>query len=84
MCELIPYEPTLKDLFEDCPVSQNEAARAIKISPAVLSLLLNKGTFPKRGWTEIRERLVAFLEGHGANRALIENALGKFQHPAET
>lgn len=83
MCELIPYNPTLKDLFEDCPVSQNEAARAIKISPAVLSLLLNKGTFPKRGWTEIRERLVAFLEGHGANRALIENALGRLEHPVE-
>lgn len=84
MCELIPYDPALKDLFEECPVSQNEAARAIKVSPAVLSLLLNKGALPKRGWTEIRERLVAFLQGYGASRQLIDSALGRLEHPAAT
>lgn len=46
MCELIPYEPTLKDLFEDCPVSQNEAARAIKISPAVPEPAFEQGHVP--------------------------------------
>lgn len=47
MCELIPYEPNLKKLFEECGGSQREAAARLGVSPALVNQALNKGTLSK-------------------------------------
>ena len=49
MCRIIPYDPTVKDLFEEMGLSQREAAAKLGVSPALVNQLLNRGTLPKTG-----------------------------------
>lgn len=65
MCELIPYEPNLKELFKECGVSQREAAAVLGVSPALVNQLLNKGLLPKTSWKELREGIASLLDEHG-------------------
>lgn len=82
MCELIPYEPNLKELFKECGVSQREAAAVLGVSPALVNQLLNKGLLPKTGWKELREGIASLLDERGVQPALIEYALGKLERLA--
>lgn len=83
MCRIIPYDPTVKDLFEEMGLSQREAAAKLGVSPALVNQLLNRGTLPKTGWTEIKKGLASLLEERGAQAALVGYALGKLEKPIE-
>lgn len=81
MCRIIPYDPTVKDLFEEMGLSQREAAAKLGVSPALVNQLLNRGTLPKTGWAEIKKGLASLLEERGAQAALVGYALGKLEKP---
>ena len=83
MCRIIPYDPTVKDLFEEMGLSQREAAAKLGVSPALVNQLLNRGTLPKTGWTEIKKGLASLLEERGAEAAIVGYALGKLEQPIE-
>lgn len=55
MCQLIPYDPTVKALFEETELSQREAAARLGVSPALVNQLLNRGTLPKTGWAGLKK-----------------------------
>lgn len=65
MCRIIPYDPTVKDLFEEAELSQREAAAKLGVSPALVNQLLNRGTLPKTGWAGIKKGLASLLEERG-------------------
>ena len=77
MCRIIPYDPTVKDLFEEMGLSQREAAAKLGVSPALVNQLLNRGTLPKTGWTEIKKGLASLLEESCSQAAIVGFALGK-------
>lgn len=79
MCRLIPYDPTLKSLFEDTELSQREAAAKLGVSPALVNQLLNKGTLPKNGWEALKKSIASMLEERGIQPALVVYALGKLE-----
>lgn len=83
MCRMTPYSPTLQDLFKGAGVSQREAAAALEVSPALVNRLLKHGSLPKRGWSEIKERIVSFLEGKSVGRTFIDEALDGFERHVE-
>ena len=77
MCRIIPYDPTVKALFEETELSQREAAAKLGVSPALVNQLLNRGTLPKTGWAGLKKGLASLLEERGAQTALVDYALGK-------
>ena len=79
MCRIIPYEPTVKALFEEAELSQREAAAKLGVSPALVNQLLNRGTLPKTGWAGLKKGLASLLEERGAQAALVDYALGKLE-----
>lgn len=79
MCELIPYELNLKELFKECGVSQREAAARLGVSPALVNQVLNKGILPKTGWAELGKGIALLLEERGVQSSLVEYALGKLK-----
>lgn len=79
MCRIIPYDPTVKDLFEEAELSQREAAAKLGVSPALVNQLLNRGTLPKTGWAGLKKGLASLLEERGAQAALVDYALGKLE-----
>ena len=79
MCRIIPYDPTVKDLFEETELSQREAAARLGVSPALVNQLLNRGTLPKTGWAGLKKGLASLLEERGAQAALVDYALGKLE-----
>ena len=82
MCRIIPYDPTVKDLFEETELSQREAAARLGVSPALVNQLLNRGTLPKTGWAGLKKGLASLLEERGAQAALVDYALGKLEQLA--
>ena len=82
MCQLIPYDPTVKALFEETELSQREAAARLGVSPALVNQLLNRGTLPKTGWAGLKKGLASLLEERGAQTALVDYALGKLEQLA--
>ena len=82
MCRMIPYDPTVKDLFEEMGLSQREAAAKLGVSPALVNQLLNKGTLPKTGWAGLKQGIASLLNERGAQPALVEYALGKLERLA--
>lgn len=82
MCRIIPYDPTVKDLFEETELSQREAAAKLGVSPALVNQLLNRGTLPKTGWAGLKKGLASLLEERGAQTALVDYALGKLEQLA--
>ena len=66
MCRMIPYDPTVKDLFEEMGLSQREAAAKLGVSPALVNQLLNKGTLPKTGWAGLKQGIASLLNERGA------------------
>ena len=74
MCRIIPYEPTVKALFEEAELSQREAAAKLGVSPALVNQLLNRGTLPKTGWAGLKKGLASLLEERGAQAALVDYA----------
>ena len=82
MCRMIPYDPTVKDLFEEMGLSQREAAAKLGVSPALVNQLLNKGTLPKTGWDGLKQGIASLLNERGAQPALVEYALGKLERLA--
>ena len=83
MCRIIPYDPTVKALFEETELSQREAAARLGVSPALVNQLLNRGTLPKTGWAGLKKGLASLLEERGAQAALVDYALGKLEKLAE-
>lgn len=83
MCRLIPYDPTVKALFEEAELSQREAAARLGVSPALVNQLLNKGLLPKTGWAGLKQGIASLLNERGVQPALIEYALGKLEGLAE-
>lgn len=79
MCRIIPYDPTVKALFEETELSQREAAAKLGVSPALVNQLLNRGTLPKTGWAGLKKGLASLLEERGAQTALVDYALGKLE-----
>lgn len=79
MCELIPYEPNLKELFKESGTSQREAAARLGVSPALVNQVLNKGILPKTGWAELGKGIALLLEERGVQSSLVEYALGKLK-----
>lgn len=79
MCRIIPYDPTVKALFEETELSQREAAARLGVSPALVNQLLNRGTLPKTGWAGLKKGLASLLEERGAQTALVDYALGKLE-----
>ena len=79
MCRIIPYDPTVKALFEETELSQREAAARLGVSPALVNQLLNRGTLPKTGWAGLKKGLASLLEERGAQAALVDYALGKLE-----
>ena len=79
MCRIIPYDPTVKALFEETELSQREAAAKLGVSPALVNQLLNRGTLPKTGWAGLKKGLASLLEERGAQAALVDYALGKLE-----
>lgn len=82
MCRIIPYDPTVKALFEETELSQREAAAKLGVSPALVNQLLNRGTLPKTGWAGLKKGLASLLEERGAQTALVDYALGKLEQLA--
>ena len=82
MCRIIPYDPTVKALFEETELSQREAAARLGVSPALVNQLLNRGTLPKTGWAGLKKGLASLLEERGAQTALVDYALGKLEQLA--
>lgn len=83
MCRIIPYDPTVKALFEEAELSQREAAARLGVSPALVNQLLNKGTLPKTGWIGLKQGIASLLNERGVQPALVEYALGKLERLAE-
>ena len=82
MCRIIPYDPTVKALFEETELSQREAAAKLGVSPALVNQLLNRGPLPKTGWAGLKKGLASLLEERGAQTALVDYALGKLEQLA--
>ena len=76
MCRIIPYDPTVKALFEEAELSQREAAARLGVSPALVNQLLNRGTLPKTGWAGLKQGIASLLNERGVQPALVEYALG--------
>ena len=83
MCRIIPYDPTVKALFEEAELSQREAAARLGVSPALVNQLLNRGTLPKTGWAGLKQGIASLLNERGVQPALVEYALGKLERLAE-
>lgn len=83
MCRIIPYDPTVKALFEEAELSQREAAARLGVSPALVNQLLNKGTLPKTGWAGLKQGIASLLNERGVQPALVDSALGKLERLAE-
>ena len=83
MCAIIPWEPSLKEILEDCSPTQRDAAAALGMSPAALNVMLNRGTLPKRRWPEIRAAIIEMADKHGTPRTIVETALKKIEHPTD-
>ena len=80
MCRIIPYDPTVKDLFEEAELSQREAAAKLGVSPALVNQLLNRGTLPKTGWAGLKKGLASLLEERGAQAVIPPNPTRKHPH----
>lgn len=83
MCRIIPYDQTVKALFEEAELSQREAAARLGVSPALVNQLLNKGTLPKTGWAGLKQGIASLLNERGVQPALVEYALGKLERLTE-
>ena len=78
MCRIIPYDPTVKDLFEEAELSQREAAAKLGVSPALVNQLLNREP-SENGMGRTQKGLASLLEERGAQAALVDYALGKLE-----
>ncbi len=83
MCRIIPYDQTVKALFEEAELSRREPAARLGVSPALVNQLLNKGTLPKTGWAGLKQGIASLLNERGVQPALVEYALGKLERLAE-
>lgn len=61
MCRIIPYDPTVKDLFEEAELSQREAAAKLGVLPGARQSAFEPGNPPENGMdrTQKRARLFA-------------------------
>ena len=63
---------------------QRQAARACKVSPALINALANQGMLPKTGWTDLQTALRQWLIAQGATTDTVTRALREITPKART